>query len=262
MDCKINSFEQVVNVSVEAGKAILAIYHDPERAGVVSDKDDHSPLTLADMAAHQLICERLTELYPDIPVLSEENADTISYEMRKSWERYWLVDPLDGTKEFIKRNGEFTVNIALIEAQQPVMGVVNVPCEGVTYYAAKGQGAYKCEHGESVSLPLALERDPDELVLVLSKSHQSDMSQGFIKECEEKYAKPVSLLSCGSSLKFCMVAEGRADIYPRFVPTMEWDTAAADVVVRESGKQVLTYEEDLPLTYNKPNLLNPFFIVS
>ena len=221
----------------------------------VEYKDDKSPLTAADKAAHDVIVAGLRELTPDIPVLSEEGKD-IPYGQRKSWQRFWLVDPLDGTKEFIKRNGEFTVNIALIEVQQPVFGVVYVPVQDALYWGGKGQGAFKQEgKGEPVAIRV---RQPDSakgLTVVMSRSHPSPELEDYLKTI-----KVADALSVGSSLKLCAVAEGRADLYPRLGPTMEWDTAAGQAVVEGAGGTVMT-PDSLSLVYNKANLLNPYFIV-
>ncbi len=186
--------------------------------------------------------------------MSEENKE-IGYEIRKDWDYYWCIDPIDGTKEFIKKNGEFTINIALIHKNTPVLGVVYVPVVDELYYAKKGEGAYK--NGQK--LPLQKNANlKEKLYIVASKSHLSSETQAFIDSLD---AKEIEQVSKGSSLKLCMVAEGVADIYPRLAPTMEWDTAAADAIVRESGKMTYQFENEEPLVYNKENLLNPWFLV-
>lgn len=232
----------------------MAVYqgeHEVER------KADDSPLTAADRAAHVVIVEGLRALAPQIPVLSEEGC-AIPFEERRGWGRYWLVDPLDGTKEFIKRNGEFTVNIALVEDGQPVLGVVFAPALDVLYFAQRGTGAFRQEGaGEAVAIHVRPHRADDPWRVVASRSHLGEEVGRFL-ECLGEH----ELVSMGSSLKLCLVAEGRAHIYPRLGPTSEWDTAAAHCVVDAAGGRVL--DTDLqPLAYNtKDSLLNPYFIVS
>jgi len=243
--------EKIVTIAKEAGDAIMEIY---KKDFVVEYKEDDSPLTEADTKANEIICSKLESLYPDIPIMSEENKQT-EYEVRKSWEYYWCIDPIDGTKEFIKKNDEFTVNIALIHKDTPVLGVVYAPAIDEMYKAKKGEGAYR--NGEK--LPLEINKYPEEkLHVVASKSHLSEETQEFIDNLETKEIKQVSK---GSSLKLCMVATGEADIYPRLAPTMEWDTAAADAIAREAGKMTYSYETNQPMIYNKENLLNPWFVV-
>ena len=205
----------------------------------VEYKDDKSPLTEADTKSNEIICEALEKAYPEIPLLSEENKE-VPYEERKDWEYYWCIDPIDGTKEFIKKNGEFTVNIALIHNDTPVLGVVYAPALGDMYKAKKGDGAFKNDQ----KLPLEVNETPEKsLRVVASKSHLSEETQAFIDEVA-KSTESIEQVSKGSSLKLVMVAEGSADIYPRFAPTMEWDTAAADAIVRESGKMTYQFEND------------------
>jgi 3'(2'), 5'-bisphosphate nucleotidase len=217
-------------------------------------KDDKSPLTEADLKANEIICSRLEKLYPNIPIMSEENKQT-KYEVRKNWEYYWCIDPIDGTKEFIKKNDEFTVNIALIEKNTPVLGVVYAPAIDEMYKAKKDEGAFK----NNQKLPLQRNSNPElKLKVVASKSHLSQETQEFIDKLDTKEIEQVSK---GSSLKLCMVASGEADIYPRLAPTMEWDTAAADAIVRESGKMTYKFENYKSMVYNKENLLNSWFVV-
>jgi len=247
-DIDLNEIEKI---AIDAGEAIMEIY---KKDFDVEYKDDTSPLTEADLKANQIICSALEEKYPNIPIMSEENKQT-PYSIRKNWEYYWCIDPIDGTKEFIKKNGEFTINIALIYNNTPVLGVVYAPAIEEMYKAKKGQGAYKNDQ----NLPLYHNDNPkDKLSVVASKSHLSEETQQFIDALD---AKHITQVSKGSSLKLCMVAEGIADIYPRLAPTMEWDTAAADAIVRESGKMTYQYNSNKPLVYNKENLLNPWFIV-
>ena len=243
--------EEVTKIAREAGKSIMKIY---ERDFRVDYKDDKSPLTEADTKSNEIICEALEKLYPEIPILSEENK-MVEFTERKDWEYYWCIDPIDGTKEFIKKNDEFTVNIALIHKETPVLGVVYAPAIDKMYTAKQGKGAFL--NGEK--LPLQINNNKKEkLYVVASKSHLSDETQEFIDNLD---AKEIEQVSKGSSLKLCMVATGEADIYPRLAPTMEWDTAAADAIVRESGKMTYQFESDEPVVYNKENLLNPWFVV-
>jgi len=243
--------EDIVCIAQEAGDAIMQIY---TKDFSVEYKDDESPLTEADTKSNEIICDALEKLYPNIPIMSEENKQT-DYEIRKEWEYYWCIDPIDGTKEFIKKNGEFTVNIALIHKNTPVLGVVYAPAIDEMYSAKKGEGAFK--NGQK--LPLKTNSNPKEkLYVVASKSHLSPETQEFIDNLETKEIEQVSK---GSSLKLCMVAEGKADIYPRLAPTMEWDTAAADAIIRESGKMTYQFENNQPMVYNKKDLLNPWFVV-
>jgi 3'(2'), 5'-bisphosphate nucleotidase len=245
--------EPVAAIARDAGKAILAVY---ETDFDVERKDDNSPLTQADMAAHEAIATGLTELTPGIPVLSEEDAD-ISWEERKKWSSYWLVDPLDGTKEFVKRNGEFTVNIALINGDQATVGVVHAPVSGTTWLGCQAVGAFRQHAGEE---PVRIEtrRPPVRPIrLISSRSHANESVENMAQQIGD-----CKRLSAGSSLKFCYIAEGRADLYPRFGPTCEWDTAAAQAVVTAAGGEVLDAKTLESLRYNQQeSLLNPFFIV-
>lgn len=242
--------EEIKEIALQAGKEIMEIYNQDFN---IEYKEDHSPLTEADIRANKLICHGLRNLYPDIPILSEENK-IIEYETRKSWKCYWCIDPIDGTKEFINRNGEFTINIALVYKNEPILGVVYAPALGDIYYAQKDLGAFKNKE----KLPLKINNTPSEkLCVVASKSHFSEDTQAFINKLD---SKEIVQISKGSSLKLCMVAEGEADIYPRFGPTMEWDTAAADAIVRASGKMTYRFDSQEALMYNKRDLLNPWFI--
>lgn len=255
--------------ALDASKSILEIYSSPDFA--VAIKADNSPLTKADRASHDVILAVLS--VTGLPILSEEGRD-MPFAERKGWERFWLVDPLDGTKEFIKGNGEFTVNIALIENQAPVLGVVLAPVPDTLHFAAEGLGAWKlqgCSKQESASLDelLALssrlplkEAGPAgrAYTIVGSRSHPSEQFSAFVAECGAVHGH-VEVRSIGSSLKICLVAEGAADIYPRLGPTMEWDTAAGHAVATCSGCQVVRYGSAEALLYNKESLLNPFFVV-
>jgi 3'(2'), 5'-bisphosphate nucleotidase len=243
---------EVRALAKQAGEKILEIYNTDFS---IAEKDDHSPLTAADMAAHQAIVTGLEALSPDIPVLSEEAAK-IPFDERCTWNTYWLIDPLDGTKEFIKRNGEFTVNIALVRDGVPILGVVHVPVSGVSYAACEGAGALKHvpKQGDQPIRVRKLSGGP--VAVVGSRSHRGDSLNSFLDKLGEH-----EIVSMGSSLKICLVAEGAADVYPRLGPTSEWDTAAAHCVVEQAGGS-LTDLEMKPLRYNtKESLLNPFFLV-
>jgi 3'(2'), 5'-bisphosphate nucleotidase len=245
--------EPVMAIAVEAGEKILAVYNTEF---AVEHKEDCSPLTEADLASHETILQGLETLISGVPVLSEESQE-VSFVERHNWQRYWLVDPLDGTREFVKRNGEFTVNIALIEGHEPVLGVVYVPVTRVLYYACRDHGAYKKEAGAAA---IALKVHPwagEGTVLVAgSRSHAGEHLKSFLDRVGD-----YELVSMGSSLKLCLVAEGKADIYPRFGLTSEWDTAAAQCVVEEAGGMVADLN-GTPLRYNtKESLLNPYFLV-
>ncbi len=257
-----------------AGKAILDVYDSDFE---VEQKDDKSPLTLADKKSNEIITEVLeqtkTANNSTVPILSEEGRD-IPYDERKKWEYFWLVDPLDGTKEFIKKNGEFTVNIALIHEDKPVLGIIYIPVKDIFYFAAINFGAYILKNSEIVTDTLSIKELIDKskklpltnnnnspLTIVGSRSHTSEEFTEFVNKQKEKHGN-VEFISSGSSLKLCLVAEGNADIYPRFGPTMEWDTAAGQAIVEQAEGRVLEIQTNDPLRYNKTNLLNPFFIVS
>lgn len=242
--------DPVLQLARDAGAAIMEVYvQDFE----VVHKDDLSPLTAADMAAHHLIFAGLSKLTPGIPVLSEESAE-VDWEVRKTWRTYWLVDPLDGTREFVKKNGEFTVNIALIEDGAPVFGVVYAPALDELHYGIRGDGAFICDGRDRV--PIATRRPADApLHVAASRSHLDPRTAAAIGRMGE-----VHLLGMGSSLKFCRMAEAKLDVYPRFAPTSEWDTAAGQCVLEAAGGVVLTLDGK-PLSYNsKESLLNPYFL--
>lgn len=248
---------ECVDIARDAGEAILKIYNDGFN---VEEKEDKSPLTDADLAAHNLILKRLTELTPDIPILSEESAK-LSFEERSSWQTYWLVDPLDGTREFVKRNGEFTVNIALIHQHKSIIGVINVPVLDVDYFAWKNGGCFKAEQKTNANKITVKKLDGEQLAVAGSRSHGSEMMQHYMKKMAADNDAGIEILSMGSSLKFCLVAEGRADLYPRLGLTSEWDTAAAHCIVEQAGG-FITKTDMTPLDYNtKDSLLNPFFFV-
>lgn len=258
MKYKEIDIDVLLEIAAEAGDAIMEIY---QRDFSVEFKNDNSPLTEADTQSNAIILKGLTKHYSDIPFISEETKQT-AYEVRKHWQRFWLIDPIDGTKEFIKKNGEFTVNIALIEDGVPVVGVVNVPAQKVTYWGVKEEGAFKQIDG-SVSSKITVSKHyntKQNIRVVASRSHLNDATLKFVETLKQQ-GKQIEFISSGSSLKFCLVAEGKADVYPRFSPTMEWDTAAAHAVVLYAGKNVLNTETGTALVYNKENLLNPYFIV-
>lgn len=244
--------DAVTALAQTAGQAILNIYQSDD--AWVKHKDDGSPLTAADMAAHKLIVAGLAEITPDVPVLSEEDGGT-PFDERKHWTRYWLVDPLDGTKEFVGKTDEFTVNIALIENGVPVMGVVVAPVFGLTYSAVDGK-AWRQKDGEKK--PISVRKPATPLVVVASRRHKTGRVAAFTEVLQAK-AGETERLDVGSSLKMCKVAEGSADIYPRLGPTSEWDTGAADAVLRAAGG-MLCRKDLQPLAYNKEDILNPDFM--
>ena len=245
---------KVNEIARQAGAAIMAVYRSGGDAGETS-KADGSPLTLADMAAHRTIVEGLVKLTPEIPILSEEAAG-ISYAERAQWTRFWLVDPLDGTREFIKRNGEFTVNIALIENGEAVLGVVYAPVLDVRYYAARGSGAF-VQRGSSAAQPIRVRAHAtgETIKVVASRSHSDSRTEALLNRLGDH-----KCISMGSSLKLCLVAEGAAHFYQRLGPTMEWDTAAAHAVVNEAGGRVCDLA-GTELHYNKADMHNPEFLV-
>lgn len=252
MLCCDMDFARICAIARTAGTAIMDIYAGDFQVQI---KDDKSPLTCADRASHDLIIRGLAQQTPTLPILSEEGR-AIPYAERNHWDRFWLVDPLDGTKEFVKRNGEFTVNIALVEGQVVRAGVVHVPAQGRTYLGIKGQGAW-LQTGEADWQPIRVRQaDPERgLSVVMSRSHPSLELEDYLKTLSVAEA-----VSVGSSLKLCVVAEGRADLYPRLGPTMEWDTAAGQALVEAAGGTVTTLD-GAPLLYNKAQLLNPYFVV-
>lgn len=266
-----------IAAALQAGQAILEVY-DSEFA--VEHKADNSPLTRADRKSHELLMDMLSPM--DIPILSEEGRE-IPYENRKNWERLWIIDPLDGTKEFIKHNDEFTVNIALVEYGMPALGVVYAPVKKALYFAAKTIGAFKNENpaqldwleqasdqpkmdvvfnkliDNSIQLPvMRAQRGP--FIIVGSRSHASPELKKFVEEKRREHGE-VEFISAGSSLKICLVAEGKADMYPRLGPTCEWDTAAGQAVAEMAGAKLLDFKTGEPLRYNRSDILNPWFIV-
>ncbi|WP_186579982.1 3'(2'),5'-bisphosphate nucleotidase CysQ [Aquibacillus kalidii] len=262
------SFTDLLQISLKAGREILDVY---EKDFGVQTKSDDSPLTEADQRSHNVIMAELTNIYPEIPVLSEEGT-TITYEERKNWDMFWLVDPLDGTKEFVKRNGEFTVNIALIKENYPVLGIIYAPVTDTAYFAKEGHGSFKVEKASELKLTndqvilensdkLPLYNDASTINVVASRSHMSDETKAFVEDLQKQHDH-VNVVSAGSSLKFCLVAEGKADYYPRYAPTMEWDTGAGQAIIEGAGGKVTRYSDNTRFRYNKENLRNDWFLVS
>ncbi len=248
--------QPLLQIAREAGDAIMTIYQQDDHG--IQEKADNSPLTLADLAAHRIIEQGLNNLTPDIPQLSEESAE-IPFSERSQWQRYWLIDPLDGTKEFIRRNDEFTVNIALIEDHQPVMGVICLPVSGICYFGSRDGGAWKQKRDKA---PAMIQTRPHNspLKVLASRRHKTDKETPVLERLTEQFG-PLQKDNYGSSLKMCVIAEGLADIYPRLYPTCEWDTAAAQAVVEAAGGQILDSQLQ-PLRYNtRESLINPDFFV-
>ena len=249
--------ETIKQTAVEAGAVIMEIYEDENSFGI-TQKADESPLTIADQRANELICTALKKATPSIPIISEENK-SIAYQKRKKFSFAWLVDPVDGTKEFIKRNGEFTVNIALLYNGKTIFGVVYVPATKELFWGMKGKGAYRKVVGEKgkqekLTAPSFTMKD-NGLNVVCSRSHLNEDTANFISQLNQP-----NKVSKGSSLKFLILAQGGAHVYPRLAPTMEWDTGAAQIILEEAGGKVINVETNAPLAYNKQNLRNPHFI--
>lgn len=260
-----SNLEIAINGALNAGKAILEIYHSGNFD--VKIKDDQSPLTKADIAAHEIIISNLKKT--NIPILSEEGKN-IPYNKRKEWSELWIVDPIDGTKEFVKKNGEFTVNIALIKNQKPLLGVIFVPVSGELYFSTKTKGAFKAQvdlknynlddiTNQAKKLPIA-QQEKKPFTIVASKSHMSLETQDYLTKLKSIHGE-LNLIYKGSSLKLCMVAEGMADCYPRFAPTMEWDTAAGQAICNHAGFDVIDWKTKKTMLYNRKELLNSSFLV-
>lgn len=257
-----------IRAALEAGKEIMAVYTNPEADFKIEKKADNSPLTVADRKSHAIIAKFLQQT--PYPLLSEEGKQ-IPFEKRRNWNELWIVDPLDGTKEFIKRNGEFTVNIAFVQDGIPQAGVIYIPVKQELFFADCAYGAYKASSitrlpddatldslmSQAQRLPYARERQ--NFVIVASRSHLTPETEAYIHKMQQQHAH-VETISKGSSLKLCLIAEGNADVYPRFAPTMEWDTAAGHAIIRAAGKEVYQAGKTEPLQYNKTDLLNPWFI--
>ncbi len=263
---KINVIE-IVKIALKAGEAIEEVYATDFQ---VETKADESPLTIADQRSHEAIVKGLTHYWPSIPILSEEGKHE-AFSERQAWTYAWVVDPLDGTKEFVKRNGEFTVNIALIHDGKPVLGVIFAPILKKVYVAKVGLGSFMLETNQveqlnsendlqTMTTKLPIQAKRDYISVVASRSHLSKETEEYINGLEKR--SEVKITSAGSSLKLCLVAEGKADVYPRFAPTMEWDTAAGQAIVEMAGGIIVEAKSKEPLTYNKENLLNPWFIVA
>ena len=255
---------KAINASIKGGHAIMEVYASNFS---VQHKGDKSPLTLADKNCNDMIFSYLK--CSDIPFLSEEG-EKISYEDRKNWKYFWLVDPLDGTKEFVKRNGEFTVNIALIHNGDPIMGVIYVPVKEELYFSMEGLGSYKINQNSVIqdlealldlSVKLPIDYNRKNYVVVGSRSHMSVETEAFFEQKKQEHGK-IKVITVGSSLKLCMVAEGKADAYPRYAPTMEWDTGAGHAIAKFAGFSVKKYNSPEDIVYNKESLLNPWFLVS
>lgn len=260
------NYLKAIEASIKAGDAIMDIY---KQDFDVEYKDDASPLTQADKNANAVIMSFLDTT--SIPIISEENKQT-SYDERKSWTQCWIVDPLDGTKEFVKKNGEFTVNIALIEDQKPVFGVIYVPAQRLLYVGdVIAHSAFKVEISEGdldieyllkTAAPLEPSKNQSSLRVVGSRSHMNQDTLDYIEDLKEQHKKPVEIVSKGSSLKFCLVAEGEAEVYPRYAPTMEWDTAAGQAICKAVGLEVISLDTNEEMLYNREDLLNGYFHVN
>jgi 3'(2'), 5'-bisphosphate nucleotidase len=255
--------EDIFSIIREAGDEILKVYQGNDFQ--VEIKSDETPLTLADKRSNKVIVNGLKELFPGVPFLSEESKKT-PYQERKGWEYFWLIDPLDGTKEFIKRNGEFSINLALINNGCPIFGILYLPVLGLFYFANKGQGAYKIEmDGRIIKLPLKkrdkhVEGETSKTIrVILSKSHFTWETNDYVEKIKKHYHQ-IEMISVGSAMKLAYLAEGQADIYPRLAPTMEWDIAAGQIIVEETGSKVVDFYKKKPLFYNKEDLRNPWFV--
>jgi len=261
----IKNLETAIEASIEAGNAILEIYESNNFE--IEIKDDNSPLTKADIRSNDIICKFLEKT--KIPILSEEGKN-ISYDERKHWKELWIIDPIDGTKEFIKKNGEFTVNIALISNQKPILGVIYVPVTKELYFSTVTNGSFKTVITDTQKTnikdilenakKLPLVQVPKNFTVVTSRSHMSKETRDYVSSMEKKYGN-VNLISKGSSLKICLVAEGKANCYPRFGPTMEWDTAAGQAISEHAGFSFIDWKTKKPMLYNRDNLLNNWFLV-
>ena len=250
------NIQKLIDICSEAGNEIMKIYNQSSIASMeIEYKNDNSPLTLADKKSNESICSSLNNLYPEIPILSEEGAK-IPYQDRKEWKRFWLIDPIDGTKEFIKKNGEFTINIGLIENQRPVLGIVYAPVLKKYWIGSKKDGAFKLENGIQEKIEVN-KKSSYPVKVVASRSHKSLKLDDFLSNLED-----YKIISMGSSIKICLVAEGTADIYPRLAPTMEWDTAAAHAVLKYANGSLIDTSTNREMKYNRKNLKNSHFIAN
>ncbi|MBC7885300.1 MAG: 3'(2'),5'-bisphosphate nucleotidase CysQ [Saprospiraceae bacterium] len=250
-------FSNIFNVLKIAGNAIIKIYHTGNEFFETKLKSDHSPVTLADITANNIICKSLVEMYPEIPVISEES-DIIPYDQRKSWAYVWLLDPLDGTKEFINKTDEFSINLALIKNGIPVAGFVYLPVFESLYYAIKGKGAFETKNGTTIKLSSSsLTLDQHGLRVVASRNHMDTRTKAYIDVLNAP-----QIISMGGAMKFISIAKGEADYYPRMIHIMEWDTAAGQIIIEEAGGSLVDSVTGLPLRYNKESMLNPTFIAT
>ncbi len=256
--------EKVVEIAHKAGEAILEIYEDATDISY-SRKEDDTPLTEADTASHRVILDGLEDLPVGIPILSEEQTEAVEPQTRQNWARFWLVDPLDGTKEFVKQNDEFTVNIALVEEDRPVLGIVHLPVPDRTFVAVPGEDPYVLGDGTRHVLEAEPPHDDEPVKVVVSRSHLDEDTEAYVKSIRDT-GREVELVEAGSSLKFTRIAEGKAHLYPRLAPTMEWDTAAAQAVLEAAGGVVVRAQDgeptEAPLSYNKQELTNPTFVAA
>lgn len=255
--------EEIFEIIRKAGNEILKVYSGNDFQ--VETKSDKTPLTIADKKSNDVIVNKLSLVLPAIPILSEESKKT-PFQIRKEWEYLWIVDPLDGTKEFIKKNGEFSINLALVKDSIPVFGILYLPVKDILFYAAKGYGAYKQDNSGRFTRILNNKKceEYEQITdspkrIIISRSHYTVETQQFVEEIKKQFSK-VQLLSVGSAMKIAYLAEGKADIYPRLAPTMEWDIAAGQIILEESGGEILDFYEKIPLIYNKENLRNPWFV--
>ena len=249
MNPNLQDMHNVITIAKQAGETIMQIY---QKDFSVEYKEDQSPLTEADLASHHLICDELNKLYPDIPILSEESADTFTLKDENA--SFWCVDPLDGTKEFIRKNDEFTVNIALIQNQQSILGVIGVPAKNIVYAAVIGKGAFKQKGNNELQKIQVKPQDPDNLTFAVSRSHLDDQTKAMVDEYEAE------MLQAGSALKLAYVAEGLVDVYPRFGPTMLWDVAAGHCLIKEADGKVIWADNQQPVSYNIMHMKNQSFI--
>ena len=254
---KPNTILEILNIAIEAGKEILKVYN---KNIIVKSKEDNSPLTIADINSNNIIINKLKNVDTSIPILSEESL--VNWSERKSWKKYWLIDPLDGTKEFINRNGEFTVNIALIEKNYPIFGVIYAPAKSLLYYAIKNYGAFKAKTSLKINnfdqfkIIKCNKKQSDPIKVIGSRSHSNIEFTNWLDNNLDNY----ELVKAGSSLKFCLIAEGDADIYPRLGPTSEWDIAAGHIILEEAGGSISNLDKNKILYNTKESVINPYFI--
>ena len=254
---KPNTILEILNIAIDAGKEVLKVYN---KNIIVKSKEDSSPLTIADINSNNIIINKLKNVDSSTPILSEESL--VDWSIRKTWDRYWLIDPLDGTKEFINRNGEFTVNIALIEKNHPIFGVIYAPAKSLLYYAIKNNGAFKTNTSSKIEnlnqfkIIKTNEKKNDPIRVIGSRSHSNIEFTNWLENNLDNY----ELVKAGSSLKFCFLAEGDADIYPRLGPTSEWDIAAGHIILEEAGGTIKNINNNKILYNTKENVINPFFI--